>query len=194
MKSRLSWLAIKATSIESKWKKFAFINHRENRWQSLTNYRAIRQKMTVKGRWSWRAPVVKHEKPACPRETGPRKGEEKRKTGGGPRLRPRTLDLVFCERNPLLRRGTPARLSGISRACTRTRLPILVLAYQPATTRNKGTSEPRVEGEPKRWKVARIFAARNIFCLQSGTLSSKIREKRNENVIKSVLILDRYIR
>lgn len=128
MKSRLSWLAIKATSIESKWKKFAFINHRENRWQSLTNYRAIRQKMTVKGRWSWRAPVVKHEKPACPRETGPRKGEEKRKTGGGPRLRPRTLDfsakeiLFWDEGRRLVYQGSRgrARAHAYQSSCSRT--------------------------------------------------------------------------
>lgn len=131
------------------------------------------------------APVVKHEKPAKQARAKAKKNEKPAEDPAYDLERSTSFSakeiLFWDEGRRLVYQG--------SRGRARARLPILVPAYQPARTRNKRTSEARVEGEPKRWKVARIFAARNLFCLRLGTLSSKIREKRNRNVIRSVLVI-----
>lgn len=96
------------------------------------------------------APVVKHEKPAKQARAKAKKNEKPAEDPAYDLERSTSFSakeiLFWDEGRRLVYQG--------SRGRARARLPILVPAYQPARTRNKRTSEARVEGEPKRWKVA----------------------------------------
>lgn len=153
----------------------------------LTNYRPIRQKMAVKGRWSQRAPVDKKHEKLARRRRARAKAKKNEKPAEDPAYdleRSTSFSakeiLFWDEERRLVYQGSRGR----ARAH----------AYQsscPRTNRQQQEIKERARGR-RIEKVARIFAARNLFDWAVWEVRSERNETEMSLKVSWLYTLDKY--